>query len=63
MLAKSNFVAPASNHTGRLPIPDTRINYTETRQLGHAPYDRNKAVLQKSSTSCLASVSEHASMW
>jgi hypothetical protein len=46
VLAKSNFVAPASNHTGRLLIPDTRINYTERRQLGHVPYNRNKAELR-----------------
>jgi hypothetical protein len=32
VLAKSNFVAPASNHTGRLLIPDTRINYKEKCQ-------------------------------
>lgn len=36
VLANSNFVAPASNHTGRLLIPDTRINCTETHQLDHA---------------------------
>ena len=38
VLAKSNFVAPASNHIGRLPSPDTRINYTETHQLDHIDF-------------------------
>ena len=36
VLARSNFTAPASNHTGRLPISDAWISYTETRQLDRA---------------------------
>jgi hypothetical protein len=33
VLAKSNFAASASNHTGGLLIPNTQINYTEKNSI------------------------------